>query len=47
MVAEVGSNYDSQWGAINAVAQKLGVRQVNDRLRLPVRFAASELYLPC
>ena len=25
MVAEVTSNYDSQWAAINAVAQKLGV----------------------
>jgi transposase len=25
MVVEVGPNYDSQWAAINAVAQKLGV----------------------
>jgi transposase len=25
MVAEVTPNYDSQWAAINAVAQKLGV----------------------
>ena len=25
MVGEVGSNYESQWAAINAVAQKLGV----------------------
>jgi transposase len=25
MVAEVGPNYDSQWAAIGAVAQKLGV----------------------
>jgi hypothetical protein len=25
MVFEVTSNYDSQWAAINAVAQKLGV----------------------
>jgi transposase len=25
MVAEVTTNYDSQWAAINAVAQKLGV----------------------
>jgi transposase len=25
MVAEVARNYDSQWAAINAVAQKLGV----------------------
>src|SRR4051794_27693353 len=25
MVAEVASNYDSQWAAINTVAQKLGV----------------------
>jgi transposase len=26
MVFEVTPNYDSQWAAINAVAQKLGVR---------------------
>ncbi len=57
MVAEVTPNYDSQWAAINAVAQKLGVgtaelkrlrREVAELRRAnEILEAASAFFAPC
>jgi hypothetical protein len=52
MVAEVTPNYDSQWAAINAVAQKLGggtaetVRGPGDPPRTSDHTSADELGRP-
>jgi transposase len=51
MVAEVTPNYDSQWAAIGAVAQKLGVgtaetvrKWVRQATGMPSRLSASHTF---